>query len=248
MKNKLKDFAKNKKVQLAAAVTATVLLIIAGSTLAWFTYKDGLKTAAKIKEPTEIQVRAGNAEDIDRLDLGNINIDDAEEDGAVKTDESTYVRRYVFCVCSELDEYTTQSDYIIQLAHTTNIDFTYEIFAATDVTNGGGNEGGVTVDYTDLSGGTHTYEKGEPIELTEVANASNYADTYGEYENVQQNAKPLYYQSEKITTHTNKTSKYNDTDWNFVDFYILEVSWDETEAKKWLDKESDMVYLLADTD
>ena len=73
---------------------------------------------------------------------------------------------------------------------------------------------------------------------SKIANSSLHDKSYGEYNSVQKNAEPLYWQN---TDPIQPTVGANDT--SFVDYYILEVSWNSATIQN--DKETDIVYLTA---
>ena len=68
-----------------------------------------------------------------------------------------------------------------------------------------------------------------------TANNSLHKESYHSYKNVQENAEPLYWQSNEIQPENNSGQ-------GFVDYYILEISWNDDVRN---DKETDMVYLTA---
>lgn len=107
---------KGKRLLIAFAMTA---LIFAGSATAyaWFTYQRRLTTITKINAPTALIIGAGQKESSQNIDIGEINV----EDEAGKKD-------FVFSVYSD----ESVSNYKLQIAHTTNIDFTYTVFPAQE--------------------------------------------------------------------------------------------------------------------
>ena len=60
--------------------------------------------------------------------------------------------------------------------------------------------------------------------------------SYDEYTFVQKNAEPLYWQNTNPIEH-------QAAELNFVDYYILEVSWNSADVSN--DKETDIVYITA---
>ena len=103
--------------------------------------------------------------------------------------------------------------YILQLAHTTNLPLNYTIYklnSASDPSRGTALAG----NYRNLSGS--------------LADGTLHSATYGNYNQVQKNAQPLYWQSEVQTS-------------SGVEFYVLVVTW-EAGANN---KETDMIYITA---
>lgn len=98
--------------------------------------------------------------------------------------------------------------YILQLAHTTNLPLKYTIYKLSSA--------------SDTSGGTAlagSYRNGD---------GTLHSATYGDYNKVQKNAQPLYWQSEVQTS-------------SGEEFYVLVVTW-EAGANN---KETDMIYITA---
>ena len=154
------------------------------------------------------------------------------------TDPDITKKDFVFCVYSE----ETVGSYKIQLAHTTNIDFTYTIYKASE--SEAAETGGVV--YVDKYNTKHYYKKDTELlgaylnqdGETKIANDTLHDKSYGTYSSVQKNAEPLYWQSTESITPTTATGEKG-----FVDYYILEVSWENGEVPN--DKETDMVYITA---
>ena len=218
----------NKKRLLIGAVTLTFLMAVSVPVFSWFTTQRKLATMTKINSPTTLTIGAGNKEDSSNIDLGGIDVegDDTKKD-------------FIFCVYSD----ETKGKYKIQLAHTTNIAFTYKIYQATVFDADGGDVTG-KVTYMDTTKTTHYYTKGTQIAGgylnqdggTLIANDTKHEETYGEYDNLQKNAEPLYWQNTDPIFPTSDGT-------GFVDYYVLEVSWEKGTVTN--DKETDMVYLTA---
>lgn len=130
--------------------------------------------------------------------------------------------------------------YQIQLAHTTNIPFEYEIYRAKSVSET--EKSTEAVVYVSDSDGTFYYDKSgdSPIsgkylnrDGTEIlANSTLHEKSYDSYGNVQKNAEALYWQSDTLTVIDNKDP--------FCDYFIIRVKWND---KVQNNKETDMVYL-----
>ena len=206
---------RKKKAVLAIAAAALALLVL--PVMAWLYMQRSMETITKINMPA-LFIGAGDARPIQELELSNIDV----------SAEQKY-KDIVFCV------YSTKPglDYDIQLAHTTNIGFTYTIYKASLSSSNG--------DVSYLNG---QYKKGNEL-IGKYLNKDNngYADstyhktTYNAYSKVQAAAEPLYWRT------TNKErlpgSVYNG---NYINYYILHISWDKDVQDN---KETDMVYLMA---
>ena len=181
-----------------------------------------LETITKIKKPEILSIKAGDMQDIEKLELGTIDVSGDQESKDV-----------VFCVYSA----EAGKSYYLQLAHTTNIGFTYSIYRASMAAKGG--------DIITYLG--KQYQKGEQLSggylnlAEDQKHATNaYHDTtYETYNNVQQAAEPLYWKSnaqEMLPNMKNANEEF------YVNYYILRISWDETVQNN---KETDMIYLMA---
>lgn len=223
MKEKDKTRAYRKPV-IIGAVSITAVIALSVTAYAWFTNQRRLDTITKINAPNSLSIGAGAKEDSVYIDMGGIDVD-----------TGTY-KDFVFCVFSD----ETAGAYKIQLAHTTNIGFTYTIYKSAD----DGNSENYAVLYTDQLGNPYYYTKKDRLigdyinkELgTSIANTAYHEKSYGDYSEVQKNAEPLYWQNKDPIEPTPSGEG------GFVDYYILEVSWDNTVEN---DKETDMVYITA---
>ena len=103
--------------------------------------------------------------------------------------------------------------YILQLAHTTNLPLNYTIYKLSSASDTSGGTA-LTGSYRNLSG--------------TLADGTLHSVTYGDYNKVQKNAQPLYWQSEVQTS-------------SGEEFYVLVVTWDAGANNK----ETDMIYITA---
>ena len=225
--NKKSDIKPGIMRTVNAVVLLALTLTAAVTAFAWFTNERKLDTITRINSPVALTIGAGAKEDSSNIDMGGIDISDASGK-----------KSFVFCVYSD----ESVGKYKIQLAHTTNIAFTYTIYAA--------NEGETalpdSVVYVDRSDVSHYYTKSGALsggylnmdENTGIANGTYHEKTYGAYGSqfVQKNAEPLYWQSSPAITPAAAGNM-------FTDYYILEVSWDSDKVTN--NKETDMVYLTA---
>ena len=129
--------------------------------------------------------------------------------------------------------------YQIQLAHTTNIPFEYEIYRAKSVSETEKSEAVVYVSdeenktfYYKIDGnkisGHYLNQQGSEI----LANSTLHEKSYDSYGNVQKNSEALYWQSDGLSV--------NDAENPFCDYFIIRVKWND---KVQNNKETDMVYL-----
>ena len=238
-----------KKGALARAFTLLIIsfVLMAASlgTYAWFTYRKRAAGIAEISDPTAIFIKAGSGEDIRYLNLGGIDVETADD-----------YKDFVFCVKGN-----HVSRYKIQLAYTTNNQFDYEIYKATEVSSSGAvpsdPESVVVYDLHDGSDSVRYYYAASgaaPIagnflnldtgasEKTALTGDEYHDRTYtptgadSVYLHRHIYAIPLYWQSR------NAVSPVMDENMDFCDYYILRVKWDGSSKN---DKETDIVYISA---
>lgn len=231
---------KKKSKIIYIALLLCLLGVTAGLTYAWFRQSYSLSTVAKIKANIQLDLTAGNGEDVSRFQIGTIDTRDDE----VKQKD------YVIAVKGE-----KPTNYVLQIGHTTNIPFTYTLYKATE------SDGGAVI-YVGSDNKAYKYSKGEKIagkylnkvdgKILANSDGTYHEKTYNKdntksYDQVQENAEPLYWKSTEELG--NKAS-------GFVDYYILTVSWEKRGSEqnksdgdryKYIDdiddKETDIVYI-----
>ncbi len=216
--NKNIRLLKRKRWAVLSVVIALMALLLV-PVLAWLYMQRSMETITKVNMPYALRIGAGDTQPIQELELSNIDVSGEQKSKDI-----------VFCVYSAQEGKT----YHLQLAHTTNIGFMYEIYKATISSEG-------DINYLDKQ-----YKRGDLLAgkyLNKESNSS-YATktyhntTYGDYDNVQSAAEPLYWKTdneEKLPTEKNDNDYY-------VNYYILHISWDDAVQNN---KETDMVYLMA---
>ena len=220
---KFRKLEKKKKLQLVIAVSLSVVLLVALPVYAWFTHKRSIALTTKINAPTQLYITAGNKESVANLEMADIDV----EDGTYKD--------FVFGIGG-----TDVQQYQIQLAHTTNIPFEYEIYRAKSVQEADKDDDTVVyvsdeenktfyykIDGNKISG-HYLNQQGSEI----LANSTLHEKSYDTYSNVQKNAEALYWQSVDLSV--------NDAEKPFCDYFIIRVKWND---KVQNNKETDMVYL-----
>lgn len=221
---RFKKMNKKKKIQLVTAAVLTMALLVALPLYAWFTRTRSIAMTTQINAPTQLYITAGNKESVANLEMGNIDV------------ESGTYKDFVFGVSGK-----DVSKYQIQLAHTTNIPFTYTIYRAQSANEGDSDtveyyskEQGVSFYYTKV-GDVISGEYLNQSDTSEIlANKSQHSKSYDDYSNVQKHAEALYWQS-------NAQAVENSNSDGFVDYFIVRVSWDGQAIEN--NKETDMVYL-----
>lgn len=253
MENKIQTTKKpllGRKLQVGIIMGVTVLLLTGMPVMAWFAYQRHVATVIKVDSPAKLSIKSGWAEDILQFKLSGIDVGD--EGGAGAKD-------FVFCVEGE-----DVTRYNLQIAHTTNIKFTYTLYKAHTDPQG-------EVDYNTASGTIVHYKKameftetyGDYINAGSSGNLSNRVvgtaqytqPSYNNGDSRQMFAEPLYWQTKQAidanavdTADGNK--KYNEADEDdekaFLNYYVLRISWAAGAVTN--DKETDMIYITAQVD
>ncbi|SCI85204.1 Uncharacterised protein [uncultured Ruminococcus sp.] len=220
---KFRKLEKKKKLQLVIAVSISVVLLVALPVYAWFTHKRSIALTTKINAPTQLYITAGNKESVANLEMADIDV----ENGSYKD--------FVFGIGG-----ADVQQYQIQLAHTTNIPFEYEIYRAKSVQEADKDDDTVVyvsdevnkTFYYNIDGdkisGNYLNQNGSEI----LANNTLHEKSYDSYGNVQKNAEALYWQSGVLPANDNSNP--------FCDYFIIRVKWN-SDVKN--NKETDMVYL-----
>ena len=213
----------DRKKRVILAVAAAVLALLVIPVVAWLYIQRSMETMTKINEPHILSIKAGDMQDIEQLELGTIDV----------SGEQKY-KDVVFCVYSE----RPSKSYDLQLAHTTNIGFTYEIYTATRA------DTNASTDVVECLG--KQYAKGVKLsgsylniyENNRYATNAYHGETYGEYEKVQKSAEPLYWKTSIQVTLPDR----EDYTGYYVNYYILHITWGDDVQNN---KETDMIYLMA---
>ena len=219
-----KDWKQERRKRRAIwAVVSAALVLLAVPVLAWLYMQRSMETITEIKKPEILSIKAGDMQDIEQLELGTIDVSGDQRSKDV-----------VFCVYSA----EAGKSYYLQLAHTTNIGFTYSIYRASMAAKGGD-----IITYLGKQYAKDDLLSGKYLNLAEDkkhATKDYHATTYETYDNVQQAAEPLYWKSDEQETLPDK--QQDATGEFYVNYYILHISWDKTVQNN---KETDMLYLMA---
>lgn len=117
--NRFKELTLRKKIGICVAVFFTAAFIVAIPIAAWFTSQRKLADLQYVNSPTKLYITAGNAEENKYIDLSNVQV-------TATTDTARY---YVFAVTGSNASY-----YNLQLAYTTNNQFEYFLYPASEHT------------------------------------------------------------------------------------------------------------------
>lgn len=210
-----------RKIWAVSAVAFALIALLVIPVFAWLYVDRSVETMAKINLPYALRIGAGDAEQIAQLELNNIDVSGDQKSKDV-----------VFCV------YSTQEnkEYDLQLAHTTNIGFKFQIEKASKSEDG-------TISYLNDKYTDDGPLEGEYLNMgadNRYATAMYHEQTYGNYgsDNVQKSAEPLYWKTKTKQVLNKKQESGN----YYIHYYILRISWDDTVQNN---KETDMIYLMA---
>ena len=244
---------KKIKIRLLLSLLVCISVLISGVSLAWLYVSRNLDNLGMIKAPVRLELRAGALESVEQFDLGEIDVTSPERS-----------QSYVFAVYGDKG-----SQYKIQLAYTTNIPFTYEVYTAKQYeTEESGNAAeektaaDVAYRSQEGSGGkTYYYYKKTKVPYQLVNANGTVAKATGDYHNltygtgvsdtgayshVQEHAEPMYWQSEQMYTLGREAESIQLVAPLAAEYYILTVSWTEeqiTSGQIANNKETDMIYI-----
>lgn len=268
-----------KKIGLVIAALLSLTTLIAAPTLAWFAYQRKMGDMQYVDSPTKLYITAAHGEEIKYFDIADIQV--------TKSNETS--KYYVFAVSG-----SNASSYNLQLAFTTNNQFEYYLYPATEhtgtpdsetesphptyishtdegtgtnyyytidksaIVNPAGEAPHNTADYR-IVNGTQISRREQTMTVTSVylnktvpagavidADTTKHTDTYSSYNVVQDCAEPIYWQIRNIKSGMDPTTR------DLLDYYILEVSWenikDITPAGQFTDNgETDIIYISVDS-
>lgn len=233
------EYKKQKKKLIVSCVALLVSGLLLVISYAWFYMQREMSTAAWIKAPIVLDIRAGNNQAIKYLDMGDIEVGDG----------TAGYKDYVFCVYGK-----PVDNYSLQLAYTTNIAFHYDVYRANLDPNGS-----IVFQSPDNMAKFNTV--GDPVisglSMNEIAKKGESPAKYQSHDlsygdekkenivdkrKVQRNNEPLYFLAEENGVKVMKPRNILENN-DFRDYYVIHVSWKAGEVHE--DKETDIVYLTA---
>lgn len=130
---KFKKISTPKKIQGTVASVLTVCILFAIPAYAWFVNQKKAAEMYKVEYPNSLYINAAHREDKMFFKLDSINVNEylRDENNNIKTDENgnpIFVKEksYIFSVSG-----SNADKFVLQMAHTNNNMFTYEIYEAT---------------------------------------------------------------------------------------------------------------------
>ena len=233
---KSERLAKIYRVFTLVVVCLMLAAAIALPVYAWFVSESGLAAYAPVSSPEALYIGAGHT------DLSSNEFEDIRYmyfNGMDATDASGYVDR-VFCVYGK-----SVSGYGLQLAYTTNNQFSYEIYHATESQVSGASAVAYTTHgdtpatyYYSINGAAiaGSYLNKTTVDGEDLATSAYHTDTYGSYasSHVSAYAEPIYWQTTAVEVGNDRGS--------FVNYYILRVL---TDGKSLNDRETDVICIAA---
>ena len=241
-----KTNSKTKNVIKLIAMAMLITVIAVTPAFAWFGLHRDLASYAPIDAPQALFIGAGHC-DFDENYFEDIRYlyFDATDYTSAQNNEY-YYRDWVFCVYG-----IAISKYKLQLGFTTNNQFTYEIYEATESTV---DSSGIAYTAHDAGRTTYYYSRGAKLEGSYLnaimvdsggtlvwsdgvlANDTYHNDAYGSHALVQKNAEALYWQ--------NSSSITGDSNSFFVNYYILRV---RSETPIEYNRETDIICISTKT-
>lgn len=121
------DMPKNRKIQVFTAMMLTLGIMIVTPTYSWFRKQQKMARYQKVGSPNTLYITAASREDVKNFQIAGVDVSSSAY--WLNNDKSLAGRKtyqdYVFAVAGD---YVVS--YTLQLAHTTNNKYSYEIFEA----------------------------------------------------------------------------------------------------------------------
>lgn len=230
-------------------VVLLVVMLGSISVWAWLSYSRKAAAVARISNPAAIFIYAGNSEDVRFLDLSGIDVENkTDENKIIEGGKTYYYKDFVFTVVGE-----HVTSYKLQLAYTTNNQFSFDLYANAQKTVSDPGSGKIKVKYfTNPDGIEQWYSVNDSVspvagtclnkdgtvgsEAIALSSGDYHDVTYGTYTNVQKYAEPIYWRMTDAVLGA--------ADGMFTHYYILRVKWDENKTN---DKETDIIYISANS-
>lgn len=227
-----------KKLWLSVAIVCSVFVAIISLTYAWFVHNEKIGTLLEVIPPDDITILGPNTQELERLDLSYTSADVQESIVDGVTTKTVTLNR-IICVQS------TARSHRIEIVHTTNMkNLAFELHHVTNtngnmITDGSKSGTSMTVDYNPAAilGSYINVEKEE--NLHKYANETQHSQNYGNYNQVQIHAEPVYWLMKDVYSVPDNQQPVQDL---FNTYYVLTISWTEDT------KETDMFYILARTE
>ncbi|MBR3646232.1 MAG: hypothetical protein IKN54_07410 [Lachnospiraceae bacterium] len=164
------ELAKNRKIQIVIATVLTFCILLIHPAYSWLRMQRALQRYEKISSPNSLYISAARREDQINFKVDAVDVKAFWKDSDGENVERATYQDYVFSVAGD---YVTS--YTLQLAHTTNNNYTYEIFKA-DVTDADPSQGNSTKikgrDYIEYT----LTERYDPEVLSEISDNPVYAN------------------------------------------------------------------------
>ena len=159
MREKVNKDRRSSKLLRFLAITLLAVILLAVPIAAWLTYRRDLGVIQFIDTPGDLYITAGHGESLEYLNLRDINVTDAEKD-------CTYI---VFGVRG-----SDASGYNLQFAYTTNNQFEYFLYPATQTDSTDANTLVEYVSHEEVDGDFPTYYYKIDTSVINNTNSSGY--------------------------------------------------------------------------
>lgn len=138
LKEKFKNISTKNKIRFVAAMLITCATIAYVPTLAWFSNQRQIVKLQRVEMPNVLYLTAAHRQDSQYLEVTGIDTDEGQVDSygnAIMDPNNPAVQQkidhkdYAICVTGD-----SISQFMIQIAYTTNNPFKYELYAADEKT------------------------------------------------------------------------------------------------------------------
>lgn len=224
----------DKRILHLGMLMAAVLLLV-GSTFAWYTVskRDAKSKAVQVAEPYQLTLRDAGDQVLTQIPVGNLFLGET--------------RQVVYSVNSKDTDGTVKSafDYAMELIYTENLPLKYQIYQLTGTTEDQKNNPGVIAAYyTDKQ--TDTKEVRYFTKSAAALTGSDISPQRRMEAGVTDTIinKGVYTEYTKDASGTNLHLGKEDTD--CMQYFVLEITWqDVTVNISKYEKETDMIYIVA---
>ena len=244
MKNEKLNASVIRMILFHSLLLILVLSIVVPS-FAWF-YKKSILAYAPVSSNESLYIGAGHIEITEGVIDPDVTLEDVRYlylNGIDATDTENEYQDFVFCVYGQ-----SISHFRLQLSYTTNNQFTYEIYNATQAEVN--SEGAVRYDTHDETNPRTYYYSATGVAVAgtylnktvsdgkTIADSTKHTATYGSYSSAKVNTygEPIYWQSSEASPFSGASMTA------FVRYFILRVHKGDKEVN---DRETDVICIAA---
>ena len=270
-----RELTGRQKKGVVVALSLTLVFFVTVPVLAWLVYYRKVGDLQYVDSPTKLYITAAHGEEIKYLDMADIQVANTSATSkyyvfAVSgSNADAYNLQLAYTTNNQFEYYLYPAKEVAGIPGN-NVDEPHPMYVShTD--NGTGSNYYYVIDkdaishsgtnreaYRIQNGSVITRTRGSTSEYSNVtaeflnrgatpanavidANETKHVDTYAAYSNVQDCAEPIYWQVRNIKSDMDPTTR------DLLDYYILEVNWENIKSKSPDDfsdnGETDIIYI-----